>query len=376
MGRTMNFKFRSLVTAACFAATAGIMSASYAQDTIQIGAVLSLTGANATVGEDVRRAVTLAEDKINENGGVLGKKFSVIIEDSAGNATTAINAARKLVSVDKVPVILGEYSSGITLPMAQYIVKEGVNHINVASTSVKIRDLGETAFNLIGLEDIGNKFSSNDVYNNLGLKKVAILAPNNAYGQGVVEGFRKEYEALGGEIVSEILYAAGQSTYRRELQQMARAKPDGYVYTAYGQESAVVNREAFELGLRKQPWYAILISMSLSDTPANIAEGQLGMEVGSVYGEQGQAYAKAFADRHKEGMKTSYTGYAYDAVMMSAAAIEKAGSTDISAVTAALNEIGKGWEGVTGKIVLDQDRQRLDPPYAMLKSENGKIVER
>lgn len=348
--------------------------AALAQDSIQMGAVLSLTGANATVGEDVRRAVTLAMDQVNAKGGVLGKKFNVIIEDSGGNATTALNAARKLASVDKVPVVIGEYSSGITLPMAQYLVKEGVTHINIASTSVKIRDLGATSFNLIGLENLGNKFSAADAWA-LGYRKVAMFAPNNAYGQGVSHGFKEEFEKLGGKVVSEVLYTQGQSTYRRELQQMARSEPDAYVYTAYGQESAVLNREAFELGLRAKPFYAILLSMSLSDTPADIAKGQLGMEVGSVQGDAGKAYADAFAAKYKEGMKTSYTGYAYDAVMMTAAAIERAKSTEPAAVQAALKEVGKGYAGVTGPITFDADRQRIDPPYAKLKFD-GKVVPR
>jgi len=353
---------------------AGAGSAS-AQDAVKMGAVLSLTGSNATVGEDVRRAVALAVDQVNAKGGVLGKKFDVVVEDSGGNATTALNAARKLVSVDKVPVVIGEYSSGITLPMAQYLVKEGVAHINIASTSVKIRDLGASSFNLIGLENLGNKFSAADVWA-LGYRKVGMLAPNNAYGQGVVHGFKEEFEKLGGKIVNELLYTQGQSTYRRELQQMARSEPEAYIYSAYGQESAVINREAMELGLRQKPWYAILISMSLSDTPADIAKGQLGMEVGSVYGEAGKAYADAFAAKYKEGMKTSYTGYAYDAVLMTAAAMNKAKSTDTVAVQAALKELGKGgYVGVTGPIAFDAERQRIDPPYAKLKFD-GKVVPR
>ncbi|WP_415162237.1 ABC transporter substrate-binding protein [Ottowia sp.] len=363
-------------TLACAAlALAGLSAHAQAQDTVRMGAVLSLTGANATAGEDVRRAVVLAVEKVNAQGGVLGKKFDVIIEDSGGNATTALNAARKLATVDKVPVVIGEYSSGITLPMAQYLVKEGVTHINIASTSVKIRDLGATAFNLIGLENLGNKFSAADAWA-LGYRNVAMLAPNNAYGQGVAHGFREEFEKLGGKIVTELLYAQGQSTYRRELQQMSRSNPDAYIYTAYGQESAVINREAFELGLRQKPWYAILLSMSLSDTPADIAKGQLGMEVGNVYGDAGKAYAEAFAAKYKEGMKTSYTGYAYDAVMLTAAAINKAKSAEPAAVQAALKEIGKGgFVGVTGPIVFDADRQRIDPPYAKLKFD-GKVVPR
>ena len=164
-------------------------------------------------------------------------------------------------------------------------------------------------------------------------------------------------------------------TYRRELQQIARSAPDAYVYTAYGQESAIINREAFELGLRKTPWYGILLSMCLSDTPAEIANGQLGMEVGSVDGPAGRAYADAFSARYKEGMKTSYTGYAYDAVLMTAAAINKARSVEPAEVAAALKEIGKNYAGVTGTISFDADRQRQDPPYAKLKYQ-GKVVPR
>lgn len=226
---------RHLPAAAAAALALGLAATplpALAQETIHMGAVLSLTGANATVGEDVRRAVALAVDKVNADGGVLGKKFGVIVEDSGGNATTALNAARKLVSVDKVPVVIGEYSSGITLPMAQYLVKEGVAHLNIASTSIKIRDLGASSFNLIGLEDKGNQFSSKDVWD-LGYRNVAMVAPNNAYGQGVVHGFKQEFEKLGGKVVTEVLYTAGQSTYRRELQQMARSNPDAYIYTAW-----------------------------------------------------------------------------------------------------------------------------------------------
>lgn len=357
-------------------ATVTASPVAWAASTVEIGAVLSLTGANATVGEDIRRGVMLAVEHVNSRGGVLGNNLKVIVEDSGGTPTTALNAARKLVSVDKVPVVMGEYSSGITLPVGQYLVSEGVTHLNISSSSVKLRDLGPTAFGLVGLENFGNRFSATDVHS-LGYRNVALIAPNNAYGQGVAHGFRDEFEKLGGKIATELLYTAGQSTYRRELQQISRSKPDAYVYTAYGQESAILNREAMELGLRELPWYAILLSMSLSDTAPNIANGQIGMEMGSVRGEAGKAYLDAFNAKYKEGVKTSYTGYGYDAVFMTVAAIELAKSTEATAIRAALLELGKtGFDGVTGKIAFDADRQRVDPPYDKLKFENGKIVMR
>lgn len=355
----------------------GGATAAWAQDSINIGAVLSLTGANATVGEDVRRGIMLGVEHVNAKGGVLGKKINVIVEDSGGNPTTALNAARKLATVDKVPVVMGEYSSGITLPMAQYLVKEGVTHLNINSSSTKIRQLGATSFSLVGLENFSNKFAAADTYA-LGFRRVAMIAPNNAYGQGVFEGYKAEFEKLGGKVVTEVLYTAGQSTYRRELQQMARSNPDAYVYTAYGQESAVINREAEELGLRKVPWYAILMTMSLSDTPPAIANGQFGMELGSVQGAAGKAYADAFKAKYKEGFKTSYTGYGYDGVLISAAAIEKARATTPAAIQAALKELGSGsgYVGATGTIRFDQDRQRIDPPYDKHKFEGGQLAPR
>lgn len=367
-------RIRATVAASLLALV--VTTAALAQDSINIGAVLSLTGANATVGEDVRRGVMLGVEHVNAKGGVMGKKFNVIVEDSGGNPTTALNAARKLATVDKVPVVMGEFSSGITLPMAQYLVKEGVTHLNIASSSTKVRQLGATSFSLMGLENFSNKFAAEDTYA-LGYRRVAMIAPNNAYGQGVLEGYKAIFEKLGGKIVTEVLYTMGQSTYRRELQQMSRSNPDAYVYTSYGQESAVINREAEELGLRKTPWYAILISMSLSDTPPAISNGQIGMEVGSVQGAVGKAYADAFTAKYKEGFKTSYTGYGYDAVLMTAAAIEKAKSTTAPAIQAALKDLGTaGHPGVTGTIRFDQDRQRIDPPYDKMKFENGKLVPR
>jgi branched-chain amino acid transport system substrate-binding protein len=361
--------------AACLLTLATALPA-LAQDAINIGAVLSLTGANATVGEDVRRGVMLGVEHVNAKGGVLGKKINVIVEDSGGNPTTALNAGRKLATVDKVPVVMGEYSSGITLPLAQYLVKEGVTHLNISSSSTKIRQLGATSFSLVGLENFSNRFAAQDTYD-MGYRRVAMVAPNNAYGQGVLEGYKAEFEKLGGKVVTEVLYTAGQSTYRRELQQMSRSNPDAYVYTAYGQESAVINREAEELGLRKTPWYAILMSMSLSDTPPAIANGQLGMELGSVQGAAGKAYSDAFAAKYKEGFKTSYTGYGYDAVLLTAAAIEKAKATTAPAIQAALKDIGTaGYPGVTGLIRFDEDRQRVDPPYDKLKFADGKLAPR
>src|SRR5690606_37368162 len=113
--------------------------------------------------------------------------------------------------------------------------------------------------------------------------------------------------------------------------------------------------------------------MCLSDTHPEIGNGQIGMEVGSVMGDAGQAYTAAFVKQYGAAPRVSYAGYAYDGVKLMAAAIEKAGSADPAAVRKALEATGQNYVGATGTISFDQDGQRLDPPYTKLKFADGKM---
>lgn len=339
-----------------------------------IGAVIPLSGASATQGEDQRRGIEIAVEEVNAAGGVLGKPLKVLIEDSGGRPPSALDAAKKLVAVDKVPAVIGEYSSGITLPMAAYLMQEGKIHINIGSSSNKVRQIGPTSFSVIGLEAVSSKFSAADALA-MGWKKVVVVGPNNAYGHGMAEGFKEEFEKIGGSVVSTLLYTEGQTSYRRELQQAAQFKPDAFIYSAYGKDAALINREAFELGVNKTPWYAIYFTMCTADSKPEFVTGQYGMDLNFI-GAGGKGYEEAYKKKYGMGFKTSFSGYGYDAVKVFAAAANKAGSVEPAAVKAALVEVGKNYEGATGTIVFDADRQRSEQPYLKLKRAPEGIVQR
>ncbi|WP_042300276.1 ABC transporter substrate-binding protein [Paraburkholderia kururiensis] len=328
---------------------------------VSLGAVLPLTGSSASIGEDQRRGIELAVAKINAQGGVLGQKLQVKIEDSGGTANTALDATRKLATVDHVPVVLGEFSSSVTIPIGQFLVRQGEVHVNIGSSSQQIRKIGAGSFSVIGLDDLSARFAAQDVYARK-LRHVAFIAPNNGYGQGLASEFKKRFEALGGTVVSLVLYTEGQSTYRRELEQAARAKPDAYVYSAYGQEAATLNRQAYEMQLNKAPWYGIYLTMCTSDTTPQIAQGQIGLEV-AAGGANAKSYADAYQAAYKEAPRSAFGSYAYDATMLAAAAINSAHSADPAKIRAAMDALGKGYDGVTGDIAFDSDGQRAVQPY-------------
>src|SRR5215471_13683149 len=86
-----------------------------AQETIKIGVTQPLTGPFAASGNYVAQGAKLAEEDINAAGGVLGHKIQLIVEDNKSNPTEAVATAEKLTQKDKVPVMMGAWSSTLTL---------------------------------------------------------------------------------------------------------------------------------------------------------------------------------------------------------------------------------------------------------------------
>ena len=338
--------------------------------TITIGAVLPLTGANATVGKDQQRGIELAVAKINAGSGVLGRKLAVVVEDSQGQTTATIDAARKLVAVSRVPLVIGEYASGNTIPMQQFLQQSSVVGINVGSSSIELRGTGAMQFSTIGLDDKAGQFSANALYDK-GFRKVAMLAPNNAYGSGIARSVADAFTGKGGQVVASELYTEGQPNYRQELARLANADPDVYVVTTYGRDGATINAEMFELAMTSKPVFDIYLSQDVPDSDAKAVEGRIGMDVTSSVG--GSEYAAYYRRTYGEGFMTSFSGFAYDAVFLAALAIEKAGAPDAGKVAAAIPEVAVSYQGVTGALAVGPDGQRLAQPYTLGTVRAGRI---
>jgi branched-chain amino acid transport system substrate-binding protein len=174
-----------------------------AQADVNIGAILPLTGTSASIGEDQRRGMELAVEQVNAQGGVNGQPLHVIVEDSAESPVTGLNAVRKLTQVNHVPLVMGSFSSSVTIPVGQYLVKNNLLHINISGTSTDIRKIGATSWSVIGLDSLSASFSAQDV-RQLGYSNVAFIAPDGAYGQGMAEQFTKAFEKEGGKVVAKV----------------------------------------------------------------------------------------------------------------------------------------------------------------------------
>jgi branched-chain amino acid transport system substrate-binding protein len=160
-----------------------------AQDTIKIGVTQPLTGAFAASGNYVTQGAKIAEEEINKAGGVLGKKIELIVEDNKSNPTEAVATAEKLIVKDKVPVMMGAWSSTLTLAVMPKLEEYKVPMLVETSSSGKITVSGNPYIFRISPTSEMEAKAFTPLIKSLGIKKADFLATNNDFGLGASKEF-------------------------------------------------------------------------------------------------------------------------------------------------------------------------------------------
>ncbi len=336
---------------------------------VKIAAIFPLTGGSAAEGQDEKMGAEVAMDEINAAGGIFGRRLEIIFEDDELRPAAGTDAAHKVIDVNKVPVIVGTFSSGVTLPVAEYAQQQGVVVINPASTSPKLREVGDYLFSVMGLDDLMGKELAKFAWER-GHRKAAVLVPNNPFGIGVQENVSKTFKDMGGTITDSVAYEMGKIDYRAELGRVFGKKPQALLYTAYGEESKIITKQAYELGYKAE-WFGAYLTMCTSVSLPEAVEGHLGLEPG-YFGPQAENFRKLFMKKHGREPATSFSAYAYDAVWLAALSIGKAG-LDRKAIKDAMPIVATHYRGATGDVTFDKDGQRANQDYSKLKYTRGKV---
>src|SRR3954468_526583 len=191
---------RIISAVAAAIAAALVCGTAFAQDVIRIGVTQPLTGAFAASGNYVTQGAKIAEDEINAAGGVLGKKIQLVIEDNKSNPTEAVATAEKLIGKDKVPVMMGAWSSTLTLAVMPKLMEYGVPMVVETSSSGKITTSGNPwIFRISPTSEMEAKAFAGYV-KSLGIKKADFLATNNDFGLGASKEFADMAKANGVQV--------------------------------------------------------------------------------------------------------------------------------------------------------------------------------
>src|SRR5215510_13849352 len=179
-------------------AAAALLSAGHAgAQTIKIGVNEPLTGPFAASGTYVVNGAKIAADVINAKGGVLGKKIELVIEDNKSNPTEAAAVAEKLITADKVPVIMGAWGSSLTLAVMPKLMEYETPMVVETSSSGKITTTGNPYIFRISPPSAIEAAAFKGIVDKLALKKVDFLVINNDWGRGTAEDFGRMFKDKG-----------------------------------------------------------------------------------------------------------------------------------------------------------------------------------
>ena len=209
------------------AAAAGLAPGAAAWAEVKIGLLTTLTGPGSVLGQDQLDGFMLA---VEQGGGKLGGvPVQVIKEDDQFKPEVGVQAARKLVQSDKVAIITGVVYSNVMLAVARPVTSAGVFLVgsNAGPTNLAGKDCTPFFFST-SWNNTQRHEGSGEMANQMGFKKVYLLAPNYQAGKDAMAGFKRFFK---GEVVNEVFTQVNQPDYSVELAALADARPDAaYVF--------------------------------------------------------------------------------------------------------------------------------------------------
>jgi branched-chain amino acid transport system substrate-binding protein len=302
-----------------------------AQGPIKIGASISVTGNYAKLGSYTRDGYLLCAKEINDRGGLLGLKLEFVIYDDRSDDATAIKLYEKLITEDKVGLVMGPYSSPITKSAST--VSEKYKKIMVASLAA------ETAIWERGYKYLFMTISPAEVYMEglvllaaeRGLKTIAVINEDTSFAKAAAKGAVDLAKKKGMQVVMHEAYPKGTTDFSSMLIKMKALNPDVIMGGSYFDDAVATTRQMKELDVNPK-MFGVTVGGDVPDFGK-----QLGKTADYVYGSTQWAEnlkypgAKEFIENYKKTYNRDFSYHApaaYGACQIQAEAIRRAKSLD------------------------------------------------
>jgi branched-chain amino acid transport system substrate-binding protein len=318
-----------------------------AQCTVTIGVVMELTGPAGQFGQAGAKSVELAFRDLNEAGGVAGCKLAAEIRDSQSQGSVAVDVAKQLVEVKRVPAVIGGIISSVSIPVLTSVTAPaGVVQISPASSSPTLTNLGREGksggwfFRTITTDALQGVAAAKYALDT-GLKRVSIIHVNNDFGVNMVREFSKAYQALGGAIVSTTPYNPSQASYQPEVTKALEGNPDALYLVSYPVDGATIARTWISQGgVRK---FLLNDGMNaagfIKDVGPQYLNDAYGTSSGTTKTPSTEYFAKEYPAFSKLDAGAPAADRSYDAAAILGLAIAQAGKADSAAIRDAIRKV-------------------------------------
>jgi branched-chain amino acid transport system substrate-binding protein len=352
-----------------------VAGAAGAADTIKIGLLAPLTGPAAADGLSVKNSVQLAVERVNAEGGILGKKVEVVEYDDRGDAKEAVALARKLIEQDKVVAAVGGSYSLPTRAIAPIFQEEKIPMVAAYAVHPDVTKAGNYNFRNGFLGAVEGKSAGYAAVKMLKAKRIATLTSDNDFGRTLADGFKyyvEKYAKGSATIVSSQVYPMPEKDFKAYLSKIKQENPDLILASGYYFQTGPIVKQAREMGIT-----AHILGEEGADSPkfveiAGVAAAEGFVIVTNLNRDDKRPEVKKFLSTYETRFKIEpdmVGASAYDAFMIICDSIKRAKSVkgpDIRNGIATL----KNYSGLTGEI------KRFTPEGEVVKDVQVQIVKK
>lgn len=327
---------RLTMTAIGFAAF-GLASPGWAQTpkVLSLGAIMTVTGPNASIGKEGLSGLEYAAKQINAAGGVrIGADtytVQIVNIDDESKQERAVAAAERLIGSDKVPLIFTPPASTATLAVLPTLEKNkvvGMTFVAAAPAVISPQFSYSFRSTLSAIDNVGP--SVEFLVKDKGLKRVAYLGRNDDWGRAAGKAVAARVKALGGEVVVEEYFETGNTDFSGLLTKVRGANPDAVLGAAFIEDGVAMIKQYREL--RMKPTF--LSPSTIWSSPTFIKSA--GKAVEGVYVATGPTTSEspaltAFSQQFEKANGRAplpFEMIGFDNLNLVVAALRKAGSTD------------------------------------------------
>ncbi len=358
-----------------------VSAAVSAQEPIRVGSFLAVTGPASFLGDPEQKTLQMQIDKINADGGVLGRKLELVAYDSAGDAEKARTFVKRLIEQDKVDVIIGGSSTGETMAAIPLAEAAGIPFVSLAGSVAIVEPVKKWVFKTPHTD----RMACDKIFVDMkarGVTKAALISGSGGFDKSMRAECLKVAPNHGITIVADETYGAADTDMTAQLTKIKGSGAQAVLNAGFGQGPAIVTRNYKQLGVGL-PLYQShgVASKEYVKLSGDAAEGvrlpaaallvaEL-LPAGDAQKPVVTAYRGAYEGKYKSDVST-FGGHAYDGLMLYVNAVKAAGTTDKAKVRDAI-EGTKGYVGTGGVVNMSAtEHMGLDlSAFRMLEVKNG-----
>lgn len=355
-------------------AIANISCSDHRRDAIKIGVIMPLTGDAAQYGIPSLNAIQLAVMQTNSEREKWQPEIKLVPEDDKAQAAQAVSAFQKLVTLEKVNLILGPLVSSATLSVAPLADSNKVVLFTPSSSAPALTTAGDYVFRNELSDLFGGTSQAELAVNKLGYKKMACVYINNDYGAGLFKVFKDKFQALGGQLIFEDSFGQSNSDFRSMITKLKSISPDAVFIISHDE---IINfvRQMVELGAKFQIYTTPVFEDNRNiEKLGALAEGIIYTYYGNFDPASSNEKIRLFITQYEMQYKetpTYYAALAYDAACIALEALKR-NSYNVESIKDELYRIQK-FPGITGETSFDVNGD-VSKPVSLKTVQNGRFV--